>query len=153
MRPDRPFPAKSRGFLIPSAIFLLVIMAGLAAVLVTVSSGQQQGAAQDVVGARAYQAARSGLEWGFYHSLRNATCPAPAEQNVALDATAFPGLSLTVKCEDVSNGKVEAGVPVVLYKITATACSQPNAATPACPNTTNPGTLSVERQLEALVER
>ena len=151
MRPDCPLPVKSRGFLIPSAIFLLVIMAGLAAVLVTVSSGQQLGAAQDVVGARAYQAARSGLEWDFYHSLRNATCP--AEQNVALDATAFPGLSLTVKCEDVSNGQAEAGVPVVLYKITATACLQPNAATPACPNTTNPGPLYVERQLEAVVER
>ena len=155
MRPDRPLPAKIRGFLIPSAIFLLVIMAGLAAVLVTVSSGQQQGAAQDVVGARAYQAARSGLEWGFYHTLVpvGAAPACPVEQNVALDAAVFPGLSLTVRCDDVSNGETEAGVPVVFYKITATACSQPNAATPACPNTTNPGPLYVERQLEAVVER
>lgn len=147
---DRSLPAKNRGFLLPSAIFLLVILSSLAGFLVTTSSSQHAGSAQDVVGARAYQSARSGLEWGFYHTLVTGFCP--AEQDVALDATAFPGLSLTVKCEDVSAGAKEASVPVILYKITATACSQPNAAAPSCPNAA-PNPTYVERQLEAVVER
>ncbi len=45
------------------------------------------------------------------------------------------------------------GVHMTLYTITATACSQPNAASPRCPNTTTPGPLYVERQLEALAEQ
>lgn len=151
MCPDRSSLAANRGFLIPSAIFLLVILAGLAAFLVTISSGQHTGAAQDVVGARAYQAARSGLEWGFSRALNATSCL--SNQDVSLDATAFPGLSLTVNCEAVLPAPKEAGVDVALYTITATACSQPNAATPACPNTTNPGPLYVERRLEALVEQ
>ena len=134
----------------PSAVFLLVILAGLAVVLTTVSSGQHLGSAQDVLGARAYQAARSGLEWGFYRALNQASCPWP-DQDVPLDVTAFPGLSLTVKC-DLTTAD-EASLTVKLYKITATACSQPNANPPACPNTNNPGPLYVERQLEALAEQ
>ena len=155
MSPDRSPPAKNRGFLMPSAIFLLVILAGLAAFLVTISSGQQLGSAQDVVGARAYQAARSGLEWGFYHTLVpvGAAPTCPVEQNVPLDAAAFPGLSLTVNCAMTSPKPKEATVDVTLYTITATACSQPNATGLACPNTTNPGPLYVERRLEAVVER
>lgn len=147
--PDRSSLAANRGFLIPSAVFLLVVLAGLAAFLVTISSGQHLGSALDVVGARAYQAARSGLEWGFFQALNKASCL--TNKDVLLDATAFPGLSLTVNCSPTT--ATEATLPVTLYTITATACSQPNAATPACPNTTNPGPLYVERQLEALVEQ
>lgn len=149
MCPERLPSAASRGFLIPSAVFLLVILAGLAVFLTTVSSGQHLGSAQDVLGARAYQAARSGLEWGFYRALNKASCQ--TDQDVPLDATAFTGLSLTVQC--TSTTAQEGGAPVTLYTITATACSQPNATAPACPNTKNPGPLYVERQLEALVEK
>jgi MSHA biogenesis protein MshP len=55
------------GFVLPSAIFLLVILAGLAAFLVNISMTQNITSAQDVQSARAYQAARAGLEWGLYH--------------------------------------------------------------------------------------
>ena len=149
MCPDLRLHAKSRGFLMPSAIFLLVILAGLAVVLTTVSSGQHVGAAQDVQGARAYQAARSGLEWGLYRALNKTSCL--ADQDVPLAATTFPGLSLTVQCAPTT--AQEGSSTVTLYAITATACSQPNATAPACPNTKNPGPLYVERQLEALAEQ
>ena len=151
MCPERSAPIRNRGFLIPSAIFLLVVMAGLAAYLTTISSGQQLGSAKDIAGARAYQAARSGLEWGFFDVLKGtSSCVGPAK-DVDLDATAFPGLSLTVQCS--SSAASEGAQAVTLYTITATACSQPNAASPRCPNTTTPGPLYVERQLEALVEK
>lgn len=147
---DRSLPARSRGFLLPSAIFLLVVMAGLAAFLVNISNSQHIGSAQDVVGTRAYHAARSGLEWGFYHALVPAAV-CPAVENVPLDAAAFPGLSLTVAC--VNTTATEAGVTTNFYTITATACTQPNAAAPSCPNTTTPSPMYVERQLQAVVER
>jgi MSHA biogenesis protein MshP len=58
--------ARQNGFTIVSAIFILVVMAALAAFIVTASTGQQIGSALDVQGARAYQAARAGLEWGLF---------------------------------------------------------------------------------------
>ena len=149
MCPERSAPVRNRGFLIPSAIFLLVVMAGLAAYLTTISSGQQLGSAKDIAGARAYQAARSGLEWGFFRSLNQGLCAASSD--VPLDAAAFPGLSLTVRCESIQ--PIEGAQTVTLYTITATACSQPNAASPLCPNTIAPGPLYIERQLEALAEQ
>ena len=61
--------AAINGFALPSAIFLLVILAGLAAFMVTFSTTQSITSAQDVQGARAYHAARSGTEWGLYRVL------------------------------------------------------------------------------------
>lgn len=68
------------GFVLPSAIFLLVILASLAAFLVRVSTTQSTTSAQDVQGARAYQAARAGVEWGLYQVLDpgNVTVVAPS---------------------------------------------------------------------------
>jgi hypothetical protein len=35
-----------------------------------------------------------------------------------------------------------------VYAVVSTACSQPNAAEPKCPNVTSPGALYIERRLE-----
>lgn len=66
------------GFVLPSAIFLIVILAALAAFLVNISTTQSVTSAQDVQGVRAYQAARAGIEWGLYQVLdpTNATVAA-----------------------------------------------------------------------------
>ena len=58
-----------RGFSIVSAIFILLVLASLAAALVNVSTMQHAGAALDLQGVRAYQAARAGIEWGVYRIL------------------------------------------------------------------------------------
>ncbi len=60
-----------KGFSLVTAIFLLVVLGGLGAVMVTFFSAQQQSSALDVMGARAYQAARAGIEWGAYQVLQN----------------------------------------------------------------------------------
>lgn len=57
-----------------TAIFLLVVLAALGAAMLTFSSAQHAGATLDVQGARAYQAARAGIEWGAYQALRGAGC-------------------------------------------------------------------------------
>jgi len=56
-----------RGFSLVSAIFLLVVLAGLGALMVTFSTAQNQSLAMDVLGSRAYQAAHAGVEWAAYN--------------------------------------------------------------------------------------
>lgn len=57
------------GFTIASAIFILVVLAGLAAAILTVSTGQQMSSTNDFLGSRAYWAARSAAEWGLKQTL------------------------------------------------------------------------------------
>jgi MSHA biogenesis protein MshP len=61
--------ARCPGFGLPAAVFLLVILAGLAAALAKLGSGQQQASGLDIQGARALQAARAGIEWGLFQVL------------------------------------------------------------------------------------
>lgn len=92
---------ESAGFALPSAIFLLVVLAGLAAFMLTVFTASQTAQTQDLNGVRAYQAARAGLEWGAYQVLdpRNdsigtpATCAAPVTDLVDFNPAtpAVPG--------------------------------------------------------------
>jgi MSHA biogenesis protein MshP len=60
---------QQRGFSLVTAIFLLVVLAGLGAVMITVTATQHTSSALDVQGARAYQAARAGIEWGAYQAV------------------------------------------------------------------------------------
>lgn len=56
-----------QGFSLVSAIFLLVVLAGLGAGMVTFSTAQNQSQAMDTMGSRAYQAANAGIEWAAYN--------------------------------------------------------------------------------------
>lgn len=56
-----------QGFSLVSAIFLLVVLAGLGAAMVSFSTTQNQAQALDVMGSRAYQAASAGVEWAAYN--------------------------------------------------------------------------------------
>ncbi len=154
--------ARAAGFSIVAAIFLLVVLAALGAFILTVSTTQQIGSALDVQGARAYQAARAGIEWGVYQRLRGAWVPAPqptpplpandpcsATQtgSFALPpaATTLSGFTVTVSCTAIVD-TTNSGPTVAT--ITATACNQPN---PSCPNITTPGANYVERRLEVAI--
>lgn len=133
---------RPRGFALPTAIFLLVILAGLGAFILTVSTSQQMGSALDAQGARAYQAARAGIEWGLFQSLRNGSC---AAGNLTFPGTALSDFTATVACNPTTS--TELVDSVTLHSITATACNQP-----PCPNGA-PGTNYVERQLTVVLSR
>ena len=118
------------GFALPSAIFLMVILAALGAFIVRINLLQSSSAALDALGVNAYQAASAGAEWGAYQALR-VTGPAPAPCFAQTDLT-FPGTSMaafttTVKCTRTSTD--ELGVIVTVDQITATACNQPPCLT------------------------
>jgi len=72
---------KQLGFLLPAAIFILVILAALGAYALNITSVQQNTSLQDTLGTRAYQAARTGVEWAAYQVLNPGSttlvgCPA-----------------------------------------------------------------------------
>jgi MSHA biogenesis protein MshP len=67
-----------RGFSLISAIFLLVVLAGLGAAMVSFSTAQNQTQAMDVLGSRAYQAANAGIEWAAYNIALNPGVPGNA---------------------------------------------------------------------------
>lgn len=136
-----------RGFSIITAIFLIVVLAALGAYAVSLFRVQQTTAAYDELGARAYQAAQAGIEWGAWQVLRGPGTCAAASGSLALPGSLSP-FTVTVAC--VSTAHSEAGNPVTIYRLSATACNQPAAG--ACPNPA-PGPDYVERQVEGAMER
>lgn len=145
-----------RGFAIVSAIFILVVLAGLGAFIVNISANQQIGAALDTQGVRAYQAARAGLEWGLFRVQSTAAynfgytstdpntraCPAATTSFVPAAPT-LAGFTVTVTCVATADPGGFGGPTV--YALQSTACNQPNGG--ACPNTANPTSLYIERRL------
>ena len=134
----------------PIALFVIILGAVLATSLILVSGTQQTGVVQDVLGNRAYQAARAGAEWGIHHVLRagDATC-ADIENGGAgrsFAPGALSGFIVTVNCTESSHN--EAGVASTLFVIRATAC---NLLAGSCPAAAAPSSTYVERQLRVSV--
>jgi Tfp pilus assembly protein PilX len=67
-------PPRAEGVSLVTAIFLVVILSGLAGAIMSLYISQQTSSALDVQGARAYQAARAGVEWGLFQQLQNNNC-------------------------------------------------------------------------------
>ena len=141
------FRKRTGGFSLISAIFLLLVVAVLGAYVATVASNQHIAGALDVEGARAYQAARAGVEWGAWQVLRSpgggfsTSCDAaPYSQALAGLAGTLSGFAVQVDC--VSTATTEAGVNIRVYRLTVTASKG------------SVGSMSyVERQLQAVIER
>ena len=136
---------RQRGFSLVTAIFLLVVLAGLAVAMVNLSTFQQTGSAMDVQGARVTQAARTGLEWGLYQQLRvntNGSCF--ADTSFALPAgTTLSSFTVSVQCRlTTSPGTLRS------WQITATACNQPGAG--GCPNPGNNADY-IQRRVQAML--
>jgi MSHA biogenesis protein MshP len=118
--------SSERGFSLISAIFLLVVIAALGTFAVTLSTTQQQSAALDVMGSRAYQAARAGIEWGAYQVLVNNTCPSQALTGLP---NTLSGFTVNLACTPFSSYN-EAGNTVNMYQLSSTALQ----GTPGTPN-------------------
>jgi MSHA biogenesis protein MshP len=136
--PRAPARRRSAGVGLVTAIFLLVVLAGLAVAIVSVFNTQQQSVLLDVQGARAYQAARAGIEWGLFQQRRNGNCF--ANKNFGFPSTSsLSGFSVKVTCQAVGSGVL------ARFIINAWACN-PAAADGSCQPTNNPD--YVQRHLE-----
>ena len=152
---------RQAGFSIIAAIFLVVVLALLAAFIASVTGMQQSSGQLDVLGARAYQSARAGMEWSAWQVLDpnntlNAgscspivmpTCPA-SPQNLPALAGSLSGFTVTVTCAQTAD-TTEGNRNVRVFQIVATACNQPSAG--SCPNVPPPVPTNgyVERQVQA----
>jgi len=137
----RPTLRRARGFALILALFLIVSLAAIGVYLLSVSNVQVASGVMDEQGARAYQAARAGVDWGAYRVLRTGTCPIgpvaiPLPANLA-------GFVAEVTCTSYGM-ETEGGTPVSTYLIVATGCN-------ASPCSSGTGATYVERQLQLLV--
>lgn len=137
----KPTRRRSRGFALVLAVFLIVSLAAIGTYLLSVSNVQLETGVMDEQGARAYQAARAGLDWGAYRILRNGTCPA-GTTTIALPV-ALAGFYAEVTCTSFG-AETEGGTPVTTYRIVATGCN-------ATPCSSGSGATYVERQLQLTV--
>ncbi len=130
--------ARQRGVSIIAGIFLLLLMGLLAAAIATIVSTSHVNLAADIGGARAYQAARAGAEWGMFQLDPNAQTAA-LPPCFAVATPAVPGHTVTVSC--ASTDYTEAGRSLRIYRITSIAVAIGARA---------PG---IERQVEVTVEK
>lgn len=135
---------RARGFALMMAVFMIVTLAAIAVYLLTISTGQLEAAIQDEQGARAHQAARSGIDWGAYRLLRDSNCA--AFQRLTFLQPELAGFHAEVVCA-LEAAETEGAVSVNAYRITATGCNRD----PCGPANTNP--TYVERQLELIATR
>ncbi|MBX3665092.1 MAG: agglutinin biogenesis protein MshP [Burkholderiales bacterium] len=136
--------ARMRGFSLVTGIFLLVVLSALGAFMVMFTGLQQNTVQVDILGVRAYYAARAGLNWAMYRALdpdnpsaTAAACPVGMIAQGALAGSLAP-FSVNVECEPFD--ATEANRNIRVYRITATACNQA-----VCPGT--PGNAYVERRV------
>src|SRR5438309_1944092 len=120
---------RERGFAAIAAILIIVLLGGLGVVVVSTSSGQQRAFAMDVLGVKAYQAARAGIEYGAYQALKASTCSAFAPFSPGGNLSEF---TVQVTCSTGGFAYDEASSPMTIYQITVTACNRAScpAATP-----------------------
>jgi MSHA biogenesis protein MshP len=127
-------------------IGLLAVLGIFGAAVLVVSTTQQASFGLDLQGARAYHAARGGLEWGVYHVLRPGFggCGGIDGKSITYGDN-LSGFRVTLACAPTSHE--EGSANVTMYAITATACNDgacPTGATPPAPT-------YVERQLRVIV--
>ena len=122
-----PWAARLRrqaGVGLVTAIFLLVVIAGLGVAAVSLFTSQQAGANLDLEGARAYQAARAGIEWGLYEQLRHGRC-AQDPTSFRLPATSvLASFTVTVRCQVIQELRNADDEFVTRWRIRAVACNQ-----------------------------
>jgi len=129
-----PASKSQGGFAIVSAIFLLVALAVLGAVMVTFSNTQHLTSAQDVQGSRAYWAAKGGIQWAAASIISSGTCTS--------GTLAFTdGFNVVVDC-NVSHVYSEGTSNNTIYWVTSTASAGGGVGT----------TGYVERQVQAFIQ-
>lgn len=136
---------RQSGFGLVLAIFMIMLLATIGLYLVTISTAQVEAGVQDEQGARAYQAARTGIDWGAYQVLQKpagtfATTTCNAAGTPSLQLPLAGGYSAQVVCQ-MTGPETEGATTVRSYLIKVTGCNQN-----ACPGTAGP--TYVERQLQ-----
>lgn len=137
----RIIAARQGGASIISAIFMLLLFGLLAAFMASLSSTANVTSAQDVQGARAYQAAQAGLEIGLYEVLVSGVA-CSASSCLLTPPPAIEGFTIALSCE--CNGPyTESGATFSIYRLTSLAKTSAAVGSPAF----------IEREVSAFVNK
>jgi len=109
-------PGGQRGFALVAAIFLIVVLASLGVVIVRISGVQQHTVNIALLGARAFEAAVAGMEWGAFQALDSGAC---TSTTLNLTEGGLTGFDVDVTCS--SSAHTESGNVYNLYLIDAEA--------------------------------
>lgn len=131
-----------RGFSLVAALFVMIVVALAVVAMARLSVTASGTLSLAIQQARAYQAARAGLEWGIRKAVKEDSCVSDA--SLVLDGVLAEFSGVVVSCESVEYPAREGGRTLKLYGLTATA---QNAASPS----QRPD--YAYRKLEARVER
>lgn len=104
---------RQHGFSIIAVLFILVVLAGLGAVVVQLATTQHLGTLLAQEGRQAWYAARAGLEWGRHRAMNAGSCAASTTH-----ADIF-GFAVEVRCTQQTF--TEGTEQVVVYQITSVA--------------------------------
>ncbi|MEQ1635758.1 MAG: hypothetical protein ABL903_03640 [Methylococcales bacterium] len=108
---------KQSGFMLITAIFILIVLGLLGSYMVRLSGVQHATSTYSLQSARAYQAAKAGLDWGIASILKNSgDCT-----TVSAATLTFPGLNgftVTLTCSD-STHREGTNDNLKFYKLTA----------------------------------
>jgi len=127
------------GFGLVAAMFLIIVVALVIAAMSRLSSAQHGTNSLAIQQARAYQAARSGLDWGITQAINAGSC---AAGNPDLGGGNLSDFAVVVACNS-SGYTNEQGTAITIFRFTATA---QNGAPGGRPD-------YAYRQLTATVER
>jgi MSHA biogenesis protein MshP len=103
-------PRRQEGFALVTAIFLIVVLASAAVALSLVVGTQHRGASLSLQQARAFHAARSGVEWAMASALATGDCPAPATLSFAEGG--LGGFDVEVSCVRTEHADGSAVLPI-----------------------------------------
>ena len=110
-----------KGFSLVTAIFLLTTVAVLMGSMINLSGVQHSTVVMSVQGARAFQAARSALEYGVSLALNNGTCNASQALVFQAAEPALNSFNISLGCS--SSTHVEDARSITVYELSATASS------------------------------
>lgn len=152
--PRIPARRLARGFSLVTAIFLLVVLSALGAFMVMFTGLQQNTIQVDVLGVRAYYAARAGINWAMYQALdpdntiagQAAFAACPSGTINTMTGTLAP-FTVVVSCTATAPDPTEANRTIRVYQITATACNQAVCPAPS------PSQGYVSRQMTVTVAK
>ena len=113
-RPMAGLPTGQQGFSLVTAIFVLVVLAGLGSYMVSISGTQHYTTLHALQGVKAYHAARSGIEWGASQVSNTSAC---SSTNFNLD-----DFTVDVTCQN-DGAYNESGNDVHIFTITAIAAT------------------------------
>ncbi|MES2318331.1 MAG: agglutinin biogenesis protein MshP [Pseudomonadota bacterium] len=139
---------RARGVSLLTAVFLVLVLAVLSAAILRLVLVQHATASMDMLGVQAYQAARSGLEWGIHRQLRvqppSVACFTSPQTFAMPQDAGLRNFTVTVTCTEKPFNL--AGNTTNRWTIAAVACNGPSGL--VCPNA-SANVEYVQRRLQA----